>query len=132
MCNFERTLNIHQPFVVSVDVWRGTGGREPGRTGGGRGTGDGRRKAGRRDLYDDGKRERNSNRQAFAIYYCLLPAKETNPSTFLDFHLTFSEAYSNIFVHDKSQKTKIRARDKKKKNGITSCEIGNLSKSLTS
>ena len=32
------------------------------------------------------------------------------------------------FIHEKSQKTKIRARDKK--NGITSCEIGNLSKSL--
>ena len=24
--------------------------------------------------------------------YCLLPVKETNPTTFLDFHLTFSEA----------------------------------------
>ena len=34
------------------------------------------------------------------------------------------------FIHEKSQKTKIRAWDKK--NGITSCEIGNLSKSLTS
>ena len=34
------------------------------------------------------------------------------------------------FIHEKREKTKIRARDKK--NGITSCEIGNLSKSLTS
>ena len=50
-------------FMYSVTVkWRGTGGREPGRTGGGRGTGDGRRKGGKRDLYDGGKRERNSKR----------------------------------------------------------------------
>ena len=34
----------------------GTGGREPGRTGGGRGTGDGRRKGGKLDLYDGGGR----------------------------------------------------------------------------
>ena len=68
------------------------GGREPGRTGGGRGTGDGRRKGGKRDLYDGGKQERNSERQAFVICYCLQPVKETNPTTFLDFHLTFSEA----------------------------------------
>ena len=44
----------------ATSMWRGTGGREPGRTGGGRGTGDGRRKGGRQDLYDGGKRERNS------------------------------------------------------------------------
>ena len=69
------------------------GGAEPGRTGGGRGgTGDGRRKGGKRDFYDGGKRERNSKRQAFVICYCLHPVKETNPTTFLDFHLTFSEA----------------------------------------
>ena len=70
----------------------GDRGREPGRTGGGRGTGDGRRKGRRRDLYDGGKRERNSKRQAFVFCYCLLPVKEMNPITFLDFHLTFSEA----------------------------------------
>ena len=45
----------------------------------------------KRDLYDGGKRERNSKRQAFVICYCLHPVKETNPTTFLDFHLTFSE-----------------------------------------
>jgi len=44
--------------------WRRTGGREPGRTGGRRGTGDGRRKGGRRDLYDGWERERNSKRQS--------------------------------------------------------------------
>ena len=63
-----------------------------GGQGGGRDTGDGRRKGGRRDLYDGGKRERNSKSQAFFICYCLLPVKETKPTTFLDFHLTFSEA----------------------------------------
>ena len=67
-----------------------TGGGSPGEQGSGRGTGDGRRKGGRRDLYDGGKRERNSKRQAFPICYCLLPVKEKNPRTFLDFHLTFS------------------------------------------
>ena len=59
-------------------------GRETGRTGGGRGTGDGRGKG--------GKRERNSKRQAFVICYCLHLVKETDPTTFLDFHLSFSEA----------------------------------------
>ena len=83
---------------VKGDKWRGTGGREPGRTGGGRGSGDGRRKGGRR--------ERNSKRQAFAICYCLLPVKETNPRTFLDFHLTFSEAYSKILYTRKFKKRK--------------------------
>ena len=69
----------------------GTGG-EPGRTGGRRGMGDGRRKGGKWDLYDGGKRERNSKRQAFVICYCLHPVKEMDPTTFLDFHLTFSKA----------------------------------------
>ena len=84
----------------------GQGGGNPRRTGGGRGTGDGRRKGGGRDLYDGGKRERNSKRQAFAICYCLLPVKETNPRTFLDFHLTFSEAYSKILYTRKVRLSK--------------------------
>ena len=82
----------------------GTGGREPGRTGGGRGTGDGRRKGGRRDLYDGGKRERNSKRQAFALCYSLLPVKETNPRTFLDFHLTrFPRLTAKFYTREKSK-----------------------------
>ena len=48
-----------------TDKWRGTGGREPGRTGGGRGTGDGRRKGGKRDLYDGGKRETEFQKASF-------------------------------------------------------------------
>ena len=106
----------------------GTGGQEPGRTGGGRGMGDGRRKGERRDLYDGGKQERNSKRQAVAICYCLLPVKETNSRTFLDFHLTFSEAYSKILYTRKVKKRKFVLGVKK--NGITSCGIGNLSKLL--
>ena len=68
----------------------------------------GEERAGRRNLYDGGKRERNSKRQAFAICYCILPVKETSPGTFLDFHLTFSELTAKFY-------TKIRARDKKKR-----------------
>ena len=93
----------------------GDRGREPGRTGGRRGTGDGRRKDARRDLYDGGKRERNSKRHAFAIYYCLLPVKETNPRTFLDFHLTFSEAYSKILYTRKVKKRKFVLGIKRKR-----------------
>ena len=61
-------------------LWRGTGGREPGRTGGGRGTGDGRRKGGKRDLYDGGKRERNSKRQAFVNCYCSSSSQRNEPN----------------------------------------------------
>ena len=75
-------------------MWNISGGGQ----GGGRGTGDGRRKS--------GKRERNSKRQAFAICYCLLPVKETNPRTFFDFHLTFSKAYSKILYTRKVKKRK--------------------------
>ena len=55
------------------------------------------------------------------------PVKETNSTTFLDFHLTFSEALNQNF---NARKVKIRTRDRKK--SITSGEIGNLSKSVTS
>ena len=77
-------IHLH---VLSTLSWG-----EPGRTGGGRGTANGRRKGGKQDPCDSGERERNSKRQAFVICYCLHPVKETNPKTFLDFHLTFSEA----------------------------------------
>ena len=55
----------------------------PGVTGGGRRTGDGRRKGGRRDLYDGGKPERNSKRQGFVICYCLHPSKKRTQQRFL-------------------------------------------------
>ena len=105
-CKLSLALLYLADMFINSGGGGGTGGREPGRTGGGRGTGGGRRKGGRRDLYDGGKRERNSKRQAFAICYCLLPVKETNPRTFLDFHLTFSEAYSKILYTRKVKKRK--------------------------
>ena len=93
----------------------GQGGGSPGEQGAGRVTGDGRRKGGRRDFYDGGKRERNSKRQAFAICYCLLPVKEKNPRMFLDFHLTFSVAYSKILYTRKVKKRKFVLGIKKRK-----------------
>ena len=50
----------------------GDRGREPGRTGGGRGMADGRRKTrkdGKRDLNEGGKQEKNSKRKAFVIFF---------------------------------------------------------------
>ena len=58
--------------------------------------GDGRRKGGERDLYEGGKRERNSKRQAFVIYYCLSSSQKHKPSNVFDFHLTFSESSNKI------------------------------------
>ena len=88
-CNFSIVLLIGD--TVTCGGGGGGGEREPGRTGGGGGTGDGRKKGGKQDLYDGGKRDRNLKRQAFNICYCLHLVKEMNPTTFLDFHLTFSE-----------------------------------------
>ena len=53
---------------------------------------------------------------------------EPNNVSWLPFNVF--QGLKQNFIHEKSQKTKTRALDKK--NGITSCEIGNLSKSLTS
>ena len=111
-----------------VEGDRGTGARENrGREGYGRREKKGREAGSLRDLYG-GKRERNSKRRAFAICYCLLPVKEMNVRTFFDFHLTFSEAYSKLLYTRTVKKRKFVLGVKK--NGITSCEIGNLSKSL--
>ena len=88
---------------VNPPKWRGSGGWDPRRTGSGRSMGDRRRKGGRWDLYDGGKWERNSKRQAFAICYCLLPVKETNPRTFLDFHLTCSELTAKFYTREMSK-----------------------------
>ena len=71
----------------------GDRGREPGRTGGGRGTGDGRRKGGKRDLsMMAGSGREIPKGKLSLIVTAHHPVKETNPTTFLDFHLTFSEA----------------------------------------
>ena len=62
----------------------GDRGREPGILWGWRGTGDGRRKGGKRERIQKGKLS------LFVTAYH--PVKETYPTTFFDFHLTFSEA----------------------------------------
>ena len=68
------------------------GGGSPGEQGAGgvRETGEEREQSGISTI--GGKREKNSRRQTFVICYCLHPVKETNPTTFVDFHLTFFEA----------------------------------------
>ena len=47
---------------------------------GGRGTGDRRRKDGKRDLYGSGKRKRNSKRQAFVICYSSSSSQRNEPN----------------------------------------------------
>ena len=80
-------IKINNP----VNKGRGAGG-EPRRTGDGRGMRDRKRKGGKWDLYDGGKQKRNSKRQLSLFVTAYHPVKEMNPTTFLDFHLTFSKA----------------------------------------
>ena len=99
-------------------------GEEPGGTGGGRGMGDGRRKGGKRDLCNGGKLKKASFR-----YLLLLTSgqrNEPNIVSWLPFNVLWG--LTQNFVGEKSQKAKIRIRDKKQH----SCENGNLSKSLAS
>ena len=46
-CCHSLSLSLHTPYSK---MWWGTGGREPGRIGGGRGTGGGRGKDGKREF----------------------------------------------------------------------------------
>ena len=74
---------------TSHEKWRGGGGKgggSPGEQGAGGVRETGEERPEKRDLYDGGKRERNSKTQAFVICYCSHPVKETNPTMFLDFH----------------------------------------------
>ena len=104
---------------------RGQGLREPGRKGGGRGTGDAREKKGRQ------AQEKFKN--ASFLYLLLLTSSQRNePNNVFRLLFNILRGLKKNFIGEKSQKTKIRNRDKKKKNTITSSEIGNLSKSLTS
>ena len=81
--------------------------------GGGRSTGDGSRKGGNQDLYNGGKQERNSKGKLSLFVSAYHPVKETNPTTFLDIHLTSPRLKAKFYA--KRQKRKIRTRDKKKK-----------------
>ena len=82
-----------------------------------------------------GKRWREAGekfKKASFCYLLLLTSSQRNePKNVSLLPLNVFRGLQQNFIHEKSQKTKIRARDKKK-NGITSCEIGNLSQSLTS
>ena len=62
----------------------GQGGWEPGKTGVGRAWETGEKRAGR------GREIKKGKLSLFVTAYH--PVQETNPTTFLDFHLTFSEA----------------------------------------
>ena len=70
------------PFVI---VWGGRGG------GAGARENMGRKGYGRREKKGREAREK-FKKASFRYCYCLHPVKETNTTTFLDFHLTFSEA----------------------------------------
>ena len=116
--------------VECLEKWGGTGaGAKENR--GQEGTGVGRRKGGKRDLYDGRKQERTSKRQAFIIGYCLSSSQRNKPNNISWLPFNVLQGLKQNFVCKKSQKTKIRTRDIKK-NSITSVEIGNLSKLLTS
>ena len=94
----KRGLPVHVSSLIqgNLDITnllvggdRGVGARESrGREGYGRQEKKGR-EAGSLRWREVGEKFKKSS---FFFCYCLLPVKETNPTTFLDFHLTFSEA----------------------------------------
>ena len=53
-----KSISILSGWDASTLQWRGSGRREPGRIGGGRGTGGERRKGGKRDSQSGGNREK--------------------------------------------------------------------------
>ena len=75
----------------SLISWGGQGGGSPGEQGAGgvRETGEERAGGGISTMAGSG---REIKKVKLFFCYCLLPVKETNPTTFLDFHLAFSEA----------------------------------------
>ena len=78
------------------------------------GTGVVRRKGGKRDLYDGRKQERTSKRQAFIIGYCLSSSQRNKPNNVSWLPFNVLRGLKQNFVCKKSQKTKMRTRDKKK------------------
>ena len=76
----------------TVEGGGGQGGGSPGEQGAGgvRETGEERAGGGISTMAGSGREIQEV--KLFFFCYCLLPVKETNPTTFLDFHLTFSEA----------------------------------------
>ena len=113
-------------------VWRGggQGGGSPGEQGAGgvRETGEERAGGGISTMAGSG---REFKKASFCYLLLLTSSQRNEPKnvSWLPFNV-FRGLQQNC-IHEKRQKTKIGARDEKKK-CITSCEIGNLSKSLTS
>ena len=71
----------------------------------------GRRKGEKGDLYNGGKRGRNSKRQAFVICYWLSSSQRNEPKQ-RPFNVL--RGLKQNFICEKSQKPKIRTRDKEK------------------
>ena len=88
-----RTLKSDLLQKITEIVWGGggQGGGSPGEQGAGgvREAGEERAGGGISTMAGSG---REIQKVKLFFCYCLLPVKETNPTTFLDFHLTFSEA----------------------------------------
>ena len=81
---YKKSVAYHVPVLSALLHFRGGGQGvgSPGEQaagGGGGGTGDGRRKGGKRDLYDGGKRERKSKRQAFVNCYYSSSSQRNEP-----------------------------------------------------
>ena len=79
-------------------MWRGTGGESPGEQGAG-------------GVRETGEEGAGSGREIQKGKLSLIvtahhPVKEANPTTFLDFHLTFSEALKQNFNARKVKKRK--------------------------
>ena len=88
-----KLLNYYKINLVEcLEKWGGTGGREPGKTGVGRAreTGEKRAERGISKMVGSGREIQKGKLSLFVTAYH--PVQETNPTTFLDFHLTFSEA----------------------------------------
>ena len=77
--------------VECLEKWGGTGGWDPGKTAG-RVWETGEERAGSRIsmMVGSGREIQKGKLSLFVTGYH--PVKETNPTTFLDYHLTFSEA----------------------------------------
>ena len=95
-------------------MWRGTGGERPREQGAGGVRETTEKRAGGRREIQKGKRS--------LLITAYDPVQKTNPATFFDFHLTFSEA-SNKVLYARKRKFVLGL-----KNRITFGEIGNLFK----
>ena len=78
--------------VECLEKWEGHGGRELGKTGVRRARQTGEKRAGRgiSKMAGSGREIQKGKLSLFVTAYH--PVQKTNPTTFLDFHLTFSEA----------------------------------------